>query len=49
MDTMGLALMVTGAVGREGQPPVRSKKVKVAVPLLIPVTIPWLFTEAIAG
>jgi hypothetical protein len=48
-DTIGLAFTVTGAVGNDGQPPAKSKNVNVAVPLLIPVTMPWLFTDAMAG
>ena len=40
MDTVGLALMVTGVVGNDGQSPPKVKNVNVAAPLLIPVTIP---------
>ena len=49
MDMVGLGFTVTGTVGEEGQPEMAEVKIKVAVPVLIPVTTPLLFTVATAG
>jgi hypothetical protein len=49
IETVGLGFTVIGKVGDEGQPVIAEVKIKVAVPALIPVTTPLLFTVATEG